>query len=62
MGSDWPVQAGLAHVDVAVEWEGGQQGEQHLGVHVVVVIHVTQPSGRGGESKVPDSRSGSDSS
>lgn len=43
VGGDGSVQAGFAHVDVSVLGEAGQQGQQRLRVHVVVVVHVAKP-------------------
>ena len=43
VGSDGLVQAGFAHVDVAVLGEAGQQRQQRLRVQVVVIVHVTKP-------------------
>lgn len=50
VGSDWVIQAGFAHVDVAVGRKGGQQGQQRPRVHVVVIVNMAQPSRRSGNT------------
>ena len=46
-----PVQAGLAYVHVLGVGEVGQQLHQGPHIHVVVVIHMTEPSGKGEDSE-----------
>lgn len=47
-GLDGVVQARSPQVDVLVGREGGKQVQQAFGVHVVVIIHVAEPSAGGG--------------
>lgn len=47
-GLDGVVQTRSPQVDVLVGREGGKQVQQAFGVHVVVVIHVAEPSAGGG--------------
>lgn len=37
------VQARFAHVDVSFLGEGREQGEEGVGVHVVIIVHVAKP-------------------
>lgn len=47
-GLDGVVQTGSPQVDVLVGREGGKQVQQAFRVHVVVIVHVAEPSEGGG--------------
>ena len=43
VGLHWSIQAGLAHINVTVQWERREERQQGPWVQVVVIVDVTQP-------------------